>query len=88
MKSAERLFDDFIEAAGLPVGNSVVMRERKPDADAEPNWVIASGDLPDDAKERYEKAVARLRKEHPRVDWDRVKDREGEWRVIRARKTA
>ncbi|NEV02894.1 hypothetical protein [Bradyrhizobium uaiense] len=88
MKTAERLFQDFIQAAGLPVGNSVVMRERRPEADAEPSWVIATGNLPDDAKERYEKAVTRLRERHPHVNWGHVKDREGVWRIIRALKTA
>ncbi|HZR03539.1 MAG TPA: hypothetical protein VFA81_10245 [Burkholderiales bacterium] len=88
MKTADQLFEDIIQAIGLPVGNAVVLRETTPTANDEPNWVVAAGDLPDDAKERYENAVIEMRKRHPRVDWDLIKDRDGQWRTIKAIKKA
>ena len=86
MKTAEQLFEDIVQAIRLPAGGTVVLRELTPAASDEPNWVVAVGELPDDATKRYENAVVDMRKRHPRIDWDRVEDRDGQWRIIRATK--
>lgn len=88
MKTAEQLFEYLIQAIGLPAGRTVVLRERMPAVSDEPNWVVAVGDLPSDAKERYENAVADMRKRYRLVDWDLIKDRDGQWRAIKAIKKA
>ena len=85
MKTAHEFFEDFIRKAQLPVGSSVVLRENKPGNDSDPNWIVAVGNLSDDACTNL---VADLRKRHPSIDWGDIKERDGKWRVIRATKTA
>jgi hypothetical protein len=85
MKTAQEFFDDFIRKAQLPVGSSVVLRENKPVNDSDPNWIVAVGKLSDDA---YTRLVADMRKRHPSIDWSDIKERDGEWRVIKATKKA
>jgi hypothetical protein len=85
MKTAQEFFDDFIRKAQLPVGSSVVLRENKPVNDSDPNWIVAVGKLSDDA---YTGLVADMRKRHPSIDWSDIKERDGEWRVIKATKKA
>jgi hypothetical protein len=85
MKTAQEFFEDFLRNAQLPVGSSVVLRENKPGSDSDPNWIIAVGRLSDDAHTRL---VANMRKRHPNIDWSDIKERDGEWRVIKATKTA
>lgn len=82
MKPAQKFFDDFIRKAQLPVGSSVVLRENKPVNDSDPNWIVAVK-LSDDA---YTKLVADMRKRHASIDWSGIKERDGEWRVIKATK--
>ena len=38
--------------------------------------------MPMDAIVRYDSAVAELRRQYPRVDWDGIIEKEGEWRRI------
>jgi hypothetical protein len=85
MKSAKEFSDDFIWKAQLPVGASIVFRENSPKNDSDPNWIVAIGKSSDDTCSGL---VADMRKVHPRIDWSNIKDRDGEWRVIKATKMA
>jgi hypothetical protein len=85
MKTAQEFFDDFIHKAQLPLGSSVVLREKDPGNDGDTNWVVGAGGLSDDA---YDRLVADMRKRYPSIDWSDIKEREGKWRIIIATKTA
>jgi hypothetical protein len=85
MKKAQEFFEDFIRNAQLPVGSSIVLREYKPENDSDPNWIVAAGNLSDDA---HTALVAEMRKRHPSIDWSDTHERDGKWRVIKATKKA
>jgi hypothetical protein len=82
IKTARAFFDDFIGNAQILVGSTVVLREREAKNDSDPNWISFLVKSSDDAL--YMEHVADMRKRHPKIDWSDVKDREGQWRIIRA----
>lgn len=82
LKSAEELLEDLLQAVRPPKGVAIVLRERKPTDQLDANWVVATGNLPPDAMTKYSSAVIEMRRQNPRIDWDDVTEREGEWRRI------
>jgi hypothetical protein len=82
MKTAEDFLNDLVQKLALPVHGTVVLRQFKPAKDGDPNWIVAAGRSADDA------LVVDMRKRHPKIDWSNVKERDGEWRIIRLTKTA
>jgi hypothetical protein len=85
MKDAQSFLIDFTNMVGLPVSGTVVLLEREPDNSNDPNWVVTGGGASD---HENAKAVADMRKLHPRIDWSGVKECDGKWRIIMAVKTA
>ena len=69
---------------GLPKDGTIVLLEREPENSNDPNWVVTGAGTSDHEKA---KAVADLRKQHPKIDWSDVQEYDGKWRIIRAIKT-
>ena len=86
MKSAQEFFDDFVRNARILSGSAVVLREDKPKGEGDPNWIASVRETSDDAL--YQKHVSDMRKRHPTIDWSDVKERDSNWRVIKAIKKA
>ncbi len=84
MKTAQDFLVDFTHKVGLPKGGTIVLRECEPGNSNDPNWVVAAGEVSD---HEHAKAVADMRKQHPKIDWSGVEEREGQWRLIRSTKT-
>ena len=76
--TAEEAIDQLVREIMPPKGNVTTLRERKPQFDGDTNWIPGTGLMPDDALERYVKAVSKLRDTHPRVDWSGVQTFDGE----------
>jgi hypothetical protein len=83
LKGAQEVLDDFISAVKPPEPTLFALVERKPGPDHDFNWILSMGPLSGDAKTRYESKILEMRKEHRRLDWDGVTEREGEWRAVR-----
>jgi hypothetical protein len=83
MKTASELLDDLLGAVRPPDGNAIALRERTPKTDTDTNWMASFGVAPLDVIARYDSAAtAELRRQHPRVDWTGISQRDGEWRHI------
>jgi hypothetical protein len=83
MKAAQDFLIDFANKVGLPKNGTIVLLEREPGNGNDLNWVVTGGGRSDDENA---KAVADMRKQHPKIDWSGVKEYDGKWRIIRAAK--
>jgi hypothetical protein len=79
---AQDLIEYLVRAVSAPSSVTNVLREREPKSSDDTNWATATGVLPVDSLSRYDRTLVELRKQHPRVDWDGVTEREGQWRRI------
>ena len=82
LKSAQEFIEELVRAVRPLKGQAISLRETKPKAETDTNWITGAGVMPMDALTRYDSAVVELRRQHPRIDWDGVTEREGEWRRI------
>lgn len=80
--TAEELMDELVRAIRPPQGNVITLREFKPKTETDTNWIPGTGQMPMDAIERYGKAVAKLRKQHPLIDWTGVEKFDGKVRHL------
>lgn len=81
-KTAQEFIEELVRDVQPPKGVAIVLRERKPSDALDTNWLTGAGVMPMDAIVRYDSAVAELRRQYPRVDWDGIIEKEGEWRRI------
>lgn len=82
LKGAQEFLEELVRAVQPPRGNAISLREAEPRTDDDINWIAGAGVMPMDALTRYESAVAELRRQHPRLDWEGITEREGRWRRI------
>lgn len=82
VKGAEEFLEELLQAVRPPKGVAIVLRERKPKDQSDVNWVAITGNLPPAAMSKYSSAVVEMRRQHPRIEWDGITEREGEWRRI------
>ena len=76
--SAQQFLEQFAQSVRLPAGYVIALRE----AEGDPNWIAATGNLPREAQVRYESALIESRRQYPILDWEEVTEREGAWRRI------
>jgi hypothetical protein len=81
-KDAEAFLDDLLTEVRPPKGVAIVVLEREPANDDDPNWVTSMKAVTADCMERYIAAIARLRREHPRIDWNGITEHAGKWRRV------
>jgi hypothetical protein len=81
-KDAEAFLDDLLTEVRPPKGVAIVVLERAQANNEDPNWIASMKAVPADCMERYIAAIARLRLDHPRVDWDGITERAGNWRRV------
>ena len=82
MRAAGDFLDDILKYVQPPRGCAIVVTERTPSADDEPNWIVGAGvmDLP--ALGRYNRKIAEMRETERRIDWAGVTERDGDRRRI------
>jgi hypothetical protein len=82
LKLAREVLQDLVRATEGPPGGIIVLQETQPASDDAPNWIAKTGLLPTHALSRYESARIELQRQHPRLDWEDVTERSGQWRRI------
>jgi hypothetical protein len=82
VKGAEEFLNKVLRQSRAPKGCPIVLRECKSEAAEDPNWVLAAGNMPADARYRCETAVTEMRRQHPLLDWDGISSIEGKLRRI------
>jgi hypothetical protein len=81
-KPAHELLQGLVRATEGPAGGLILLQETQPASDDAPNWIAKAGPLPTHALRRYDGARNELQRQHPRVDWNDVTERNGPWRRI------
>jgi hypothetical protein len=82
VKPAHEFLHDLVRATDGPPGGLIVLQETQPASDDAPNWIAKASPLPTHALHRYDGARDELQRQHPRVDWSDVTERNGPWRRI------
>jgi hypothetical protein len=82
VKAAEEFLNEVLRQIRPPKGCPIVLRECKSEAADDPNWVLAAGNMPADARYRCETAVTEMRRQHPRLDWGGISGIKGKFRRI------
>jgi hypothetical protein len=81
-KSGEANVAFTIDRTGKLISTAIVLRETKPLTNDDTNWLTGAGVMPMHSLARYDSAIAELRRQHPRLDWEGITEREGQWRRI------
>jgi len=79
MKAAQEFYDELVGAVHPPKGCKIVLRETEPNPSHDFNWPETAGGTPTDT---IADVIAELRRQHRRLDWDGVTERDGKWRCI------
>jgi len=82
MKGAQEFVEDLVRHVRPPRGCAIALTEYDPKDADEPNWTAGTGNMPPDALSRYESAVIELRRQHPRIDWTGITEKDGDRRRI------
>lgn len=72
LKPAHEIINDLAEFARSNVPIRIAIAEIEPTHSENMNWAFAAGDFPWATAARLELALARLRKQHPFVDWEDI----------------
>ena len=81
-KSADDFMEEFVLRLRPLKTTAVVVREDKARPEHDFNWVASTGPLSPDAKCRYEDAIIDMRQRYPRLNWEGISERDGDWRVV------
>jgi hypothetical protein len=79
---AKQLLETLLQHVKPPQGCPIVLREREPNAEDDPNWVASAGNMAPSGTARFMEKVAELRNGHPKIDWSGVDTNAGELRRI------
>jgi hypothetical protein len=82
VKGAEEFLNEVLRRIRAPKECPIVLRECKSEAADDPNWVLAAGNMPADARYRCETAVTEMRRQYPHLDWDGISRIAGKLRRI------
>jgi hypothetical protein len=82
LKGAQEFVEDLIRAVSPLEKTAIILKECTPTASFDFNWVVACGPLPHDMHVRWESAVIELKRQHARLDWEGVSEREGNVRIV------
>ena len=82
LKGAQEFLEELVHYVQPPRGTAIALTEREPKSADDTNWVTGAGVMPIDAVARYDRAVAELRRQHPRIDWTGITEVDGERRRI------
>ena len=69
LKAAEQLLEEMLRYVQPPPGVKIVLSERAPKSDGNPNWRAAMGPTGMPAMARFNEKVAKARGADPIVDW-------------------
>jgi hypothetical protein len=82
LKGAQEFVEDLVRAVRPPRGQAISVTERIPKDADDTNWMTGIGIMSRDVMSRYDSAVAELRRQHPRIEWTGITEKDGEWRRI------
>jgi hypothetical protein len=82
MKAAQEFIEDLVRHVRPPRGCAITLTERRPKDANDTNWMTGAGVMPHDALTRYDSAIAELRRQHPRIQWDGITELDSERRRI------
>jgi hypothetical protein len=82
-KGAQEFLEELVRVVRPPKGRSIVLRECPVNLNDDINWDTDMIHCPPDVTLRYDSAVAELRRQHPKLDWEGITERQGgRWRRI------
>jgi|GEM_PF-3043379 len=82
LKTAQEFIEELVLAVRAPRGCAIALTERQPKDQNDTNWVTGAGVMPYDALSRYDSAVAEMRRQYPRIDWEGNTEKDGDRRRI------
>jgi hypothetical protein len=83
LKRAQEFIEYLVREVRVPRGTAISLTEATPKSTEDTNWTTGIDEpLTREVMARYVRALARLRGQHPRIDWSGVTEFDGERRRI------